>query len=99
MKTIRRMVATMILVAFVMCSVARAQVLDQMPEQALVIVKVTNLQGFSVKFGKLATDLQLVAQVPQLADPLAALQDKLKIKNGLDKSGDAAFAFLDPSAA
>ena len=71
--------------------------MDQMPEQALVVVKVTNLQGFSVKLAKLANDLQITAQVPQLADPLAALQDKLKITNGLDKAGDAAFAFLDPA--
>src|SRR5205814_3135471 len=96
MKTTRRVFATLVLVAFMMCSIVRAQVLDQVPEQALVVVKVTNLQGFSTKLGKLCTDLQIVAQVPPLADPLGALQEKLKMQNGLDKSGDAVFAFLDP---
>src|SRR5256885_11941238 len=97
MKTTRRVFAALVIVAFIMCSMVRAQVLDQVPEQALVVVKVTNLQGFSTKLGKLCTDLQLVAQVPPLADPLGALQEKLKIQNGLDKSGDAVFAFLDPA--
>jgi hypothetical protein len=31
--------------------------------------------------------------VPPLADGLAALQEKLGIKEGLDKGGEAAFAF------
>src|SRR3954447_25852067 len=97
MKTTRRVFATLVLVAFMMCSMVRAQVMDQVPEQALVVVKVTNLQGFSTKLGKLCTDLQITAQVPPMADPLAALQEKLKITNGLDKSGDALFAYLDPS--
>ena len=90
----------MVVVAFLMCApFARAQVLDQVPEQAMVVVKVTNIGGFSTKLGKLCTDLQLTAQLPPLADPLGALQEKLKLSNGIDKSGDAVFAFLDPSVA
>jgi hypothetical protein len=96
----RRSLATLVVVAFLMCAlVARAQVLDQVPAEALVVVKVNNLQGFSTKLGKFCTDLQLTAQVPQLADPLGSLQEKLKIPNGLDKSGDAVFAFLEPAVA
>ena len=100
MKLFRKPLCAMVMVAFMLCAlVARAQVLDQVPEQALVVVKVTNLQGFSNKLGKLCTDLQITAQVPPLADPLAALQDKLKLANGLDKSGDALLAFIDPAVA
>src|SRR5690242_3486666 len=100
MKSLRRL-STVVVVAAIMlftCAV-RAQVLEQIPEQALVVVKVNSLSSFSTKFGKLATDLQLTAQVPQLADPLAALQEKLKLQNGVDKNGEAAFAYLDPAAA
>jgi hypothetical protein len=100
MKSLRRL-STVVVVAAIMlftCAV-RAQVLQQIPEQALVVVKVNSLSGFSAKLGKLSTDLQLTAQVPQLADPLAALQEKLKLQNGVDKSGEAAFAYLDPSVA
>src|SRR5581483_11584611 len=100
MRIVRRPLAAMVVVAMMLCAlVARAQVLDQVPEQALVVVKVTNLGQFSQKLGKFCTDLQLTAQVPQLADPLGALQEKLKIQNGLDKSGDAVFAYLDPAVA
>jgi hypothetical protein len=103
MKLIRRATKFVALVAFLLCSplysvVVHAQVLDQVPEQAIIVVKVNNLQSVSTKFGKLATDLQLVAQVPPLADPLGALTEKLKITNGLDKGGDGAFAFIDPAA-
>lgn len=100
MTLIRRATTLMALVAFLLCSVVvRAQVLDQVPEQAIIVVKVNNLQSVSTKFGKFATDLQLVAQVPPLADPLGALTEKLKITNGLNKDGDGAFALLDPAVA
>src|SRR5438105_1908801 len=100
MKAIRRLFAALVVAAFLFHDLnLQAQVLNQVPEQALVVVKVNNLQGFSVKLGKLCTDLQIVAQLPPLADPLAALQDKLKLQNGLDKAGEAAFAFLDPAVA
>src|SRR6476620_10166122 len=100
MKTFRRMIATIAVVAFIVIAPAsRAQVLNQVPEQALVVVKVTNLQGFSTKFGKLATDLQLAAQVPEMADPLKAFQTKANLQKGLDTAGDAAFVYLDPSLA
>ena len=100
MKSLRRLSAVVVVAAIMLFTCAvRAQVLQQIPEQALVVVKINSLSSFSTKFGKLATDLQLVAQVPQLADPLAALQDKLKIQNGVDKNGEAAFAYLDPAVA
>src|SRR5262245_26140794 len=99
MKTIRRPFAAILVVAFLLCSAVRGQVMDKIPAEALIVVKVSNLQGFSQKFGKLANDLQLVAQIPQLSDPLAALQEKIGIKEGLDKAGEAAFAFFDPALA
>src|SRR4051794_25332388 len=71
MKTFHRMIATMVVEAFIVSAPgSRAQVLSQVPDQTLVVIKVTNLQGFSTKFGKVATDLELAAQVPELADPL-----------------------------
>src|SRR5262245_15379535 len=91
-----RLLATFAIV-LVFCSSLRAQVLDQVPEQALLVFKVSNLQGFSTKFGKFATDLQLVTIEPKLADPLGALTEQLGIKNGLDKAGEAGFVFVDPA--
>lgn len=86
--------------AFVLLAVfighARAQVLEQVPSDALVVLRVKNLQDVSNKVATLANQWGLTEMVPNLADPLASFQEETKIQNGLNKDGDAAFAFLDP---
>jgi hypothetical protein len=88
-------IATLSLLAA--ASAARAQVLDQIPSNALLVLKVKNLSAASAKVAKFANDLGVAQMAPPLADPLGALQDHLKIKDGLDKNGDLALAYFDPA--
>jgi hypothetical protein len=78
---------------------AQAQVLEQVPAESLVVVKVANLQATSGKVAKLMHDLGIDAMAPQMQDPLGAFQQHLKANAGLDKSGEMAFVFVDPAAA
>jgi hypothetical protein len=82
----------------VICLVARtrADVLEQVPEDALVVVKVSNLQSLSNKLSKFAEDIGLAQAAPQFSNPLNALQEHAGIKEGLNKEGDLAFVALDP---
>lgn len=75
---------------------ARAQVLDQVPPDAMVVFKVGNLKAVSDKVAKFGSALGLDAMVPQLADPLAALQEGMQINQGLDPAGELAFVFMKP---
>lgn len=99
MQKIRRVSACLVaIVVMSMTFVARGQVLDQVPADAMVVVKVKNLEGTSKKFSKFCQDLGVAAMVPQLQDPLGTLQSQMKINSGLDKAGEFAFVFIDPSS-
>jgi hypothetical protein len=73
-----------------------AQVLDSVPSDALAVLKVKNLQSSSTKVAKYCNDLGIAALVPQLNDPLKALEDKLKISQGINATGDLFVVFLNP---
>lgn len=74
---------------------SQAQVLEQVPGDALAVLKVKSLNGTSTKVAKFATDLGLAAFMPQMGDPLGALQGQVGIQQGLNKDGDFAIAYLD----
>lgn len=78
---------------------ARADVLEKIPGDALMVIKVNNLKGTSDKVAKLAQDLGLAAMVPPIADPLGFLQQQTKMLNGVNTAGDLGFALLDPATA
>lgn len=75
---------------------ARANVLDQVPEDALLVLKFKNLDQVSQKVAKVAKTLGLDQQEPKLADPLGALMEESGLSAGLNRGGDLALAFLDP---
>ena len=77
-------------------AVARAQVMQQVPADALVVIKVKNLKATSGKVGKLLTDFGIAAAAPGLDDPLTFLQRQLNIKQGLNTDGELAFVYRDP---
>lgn len=83
------------LCALVLCASARAQVLQQVPDDALLIVKVKNLQAVSTKVAALADQFGVTKMKPEFADPLGALVNLTGIKQGLDKGGDAALVMLN----
>ena len=75
---------------------ARAQVLDQVPSDAVVVVKVSNLKVVSDKIAKFGAALGLDAVFPQFGDPLGALQESMQLNEGLDTAGEMAFVFGKP---
>src|SRR5437773_7540238 len=98
MRFTRRVSAAVVTIVVLLCAAARGQVLEQVPAEALVVMKISNIQQTSGKLAKLCQDLGIAQMAPQMADPLASLQDKLKINNGIDKSGEVAFVYIDPAA-
>ncbi|MGB7156809.1 MAG: hypothetical protein WBD40_02005 [Tepidisphaeraceae bacterium] len=87
---IRRFAAAALVLAVVLMSAVRAdaQVLQSVPSDALLVIKVRNLQDVSGKVAALAQQLGIAGLNPAMADPLAAVQQQSGIANGLDKNGD-----------
>ncbi len=91
MKTRLFPVAAVTLAVMLMATVrADAQVLQQVPSDALVVIKVRNLQEVSTKVAALAQQMGVAGLNPAMADPLAAVQQQSGIANGLDKNGEIA---------
>lgn len=85
------------LLATFLTAPALGQVLDQVPGDALVVVKVKKLDAFSKKVAAYAKSLGLDQQAAELNDPLAAVVEKAKLSKGLNRGGDLVVAFLDPA--
>jgi hypothetical protein len=93
MKTRRWLTLPVVVVALLMTSLssaANAQVLQQIPADALVVIKVRNLQDVSTKASALMQAMGVANLNPAMADPLASVQQQSGIANGLDKNGDLA---------
>jgi hypothetical protein len=86
---------TGVVCASVGAGTARAQSLEQLPPDTLFLIRVSNLGKVSDKTAALAKRLGLDQMSPDAGDPLAALQNKAGIKEGLDKNSDLAIAFFD----
>jgi len=101
MQTIRRARRAVVAVALVVCfcASARAQgVLDQVPADAWVVMRVNKLEQTNKKVAAWAEAMGIAQMSPEAADPLGALERQANIK-GLDKSRDMAFVLMNPSAA
>jgi len=92
----RRVMPALLVAAFLLAGRVQAQVLKQVPSNAMVVLKVNNLAGVNKKLGDFFQSLGLVQMSPELADPLASLQKETNLNNGLNKDGDMAVAFIDP---
>lgn len=77
-------------------SSARAQVLQQVPSDALVVIKVGNLKAVSDKVAKFSEALGLAAVSPEFANPLASMQEHMGMKEGMDTAGELAFVMTKP---
>jgi len=76
-----------------------AQALDQVPGDALLVLKIKNIGATSTKVAKYCNDLGLAAMVPALNDPLKSLEDKMKVSQGINSAGDIFLAYMNPSGA
>ncbi|MFI5380402.1 MAG: hypothetical protein ACHRHE_13980 [Tepidisphaerales bacterium] len=99
MNVLRRFVmGVVVLTLLVGAAAARAQVLKQLPSDALVVVKLNNAEAVSQRLGALMQRLGLANFQPDLADPLTALKKQINIKEGFDAKGDIAVGvYADPA--
>jgi hypothetical protein len=90
MKTRRWLALPLVAVAMLMTisSAANAQALQQVPADAVVVIKIRNLQDVSTKAAGMMQAMGVANLSPAMADPLAAMQQQTGIANGLDKTGD-----------
>ena len=105
MKLVRRLVPTVpariaaavavALAIFVAPPAARAQVLQQVPGDALVVIKINKLKPTSDKIATFAKKLGLDQVQPNFADPLGSAQKKMGITQGLDPNGEAAIVIAN----
>ncbi|MGD0388641.1 MAG: hypothetical protein ABSC42_06755 [Tepidisphaeraceae bacterium] len=79
-------------------SFVSAQVMNQVPSNALALLKVSNLQATSKKVADLATSLGLAQMSPDMADPVGSLLKQVGAPDGVNPSGDLAIAYIDPAA-
>jgi len=82
-----RRIVLALLPVFALAQFAAAQVLDQVPEGALVVAKVRNLAETNTKLAGFFKDLGVDQLSPDLADPLAAIKKKLGIQQGMGSAG------------
>jgi hypothetical protein len=99
MKRARNVVPVLWVLVLTVASAAWGQVLKQVPASALAIIKVNNLDATNKKVADMATALGIAQMDPDLADPLGALLKKAGMTDGVNRSGDLAFAYIDPDVA
>jgi hypothetical protein len=96
MRSLRRSAVVAVALAVFIVQSLQAQVLQHVPADALIVLKVNNLRQTSDKVAKLLNTLG-VAQMAGIQDPLAMVKQELGVNAGLNETGEAAFAFIDPA--
>jgi hypothetical protein len=76
-------------------STAAAQVLDQVPSDSLVVIKINHLADTNTKVASFLQSLGVTDLVPTMKDPLNTLETQLGIGPGLDTKRDAAAVVLN----
>jgi hypothetical protein len=101
MKTMKRAIKVSCIFAAAWClasvasPMAQAQVLDQTPSDALVVVKINHLADTNKKVSDLLAQLGVTDLVPTMKDPLETAETQLGIGPGLDTKRDAAAVVLN----
>lgn len=92
---VRCLAAAAAMTAMALTSSVRAQVLEQVPGDAVGVVKVKDLGALSTKVAHMAKSFGLDEIDPDMKDPLGSMLEKAHISKGVNKSGDAALAIFD----
>jgi hypothetical protein len=98
MRTLRKYTGAVVAMTL-LCLVAvqaRAQVLQQMPADAFVVIKIKNLQDVSGKVAMLSQQWGLANMRPELNDPLGSVLGLTGLGQGLNKNGEAGVAIMAP---
>jgi hypothetical protein len=99
MRHVRRFtLAVVALAMFFAASATRAQVLPLVPSEALVVIKIKNIQDVSSKIATLSQQWGLANIRPELNDPLGTLLTVGGLGPGLNRNGEAAIAIMKPAA-
>src|SRR3954470_9652418 len=97
MRNVRKLgVAAAVTLAMFIATAARAQVLTMVPADAMVVIKIKNVQDVSAKIAVLSQQWGLANIRPELNDPLGTLLAAANLGPGLDKAGEAAVAIMQP---
>lgn len=89
--------AVALLATMFLAASARAQAIRELPADAIVVIKVNNLQSISGKIAAMAKQMKLDELMPPLADPLGALRQQLNIREGLNGAGDLIVGIYEPA--
>lgn len=84
-------------VALLAANLANGNVLEKVPADSLVAIKVADLTATSGKVAKLAKDFGIDGFVPPLQDPLGALKQQTNVQKGLRENGELGLVFLKPA--
>jgi hypothetical protein len=98
MRIVRKFIPVLVVVVLGLAGLAPAQVIKQVPANAMVVLKVSNLDATSKKISDLITSMGLGQMSPELADPLGWAQKSMGATEGINKSGELAIVVLDPDA-
>lgn len=98
MRSVSRFKAALVALAMLVAagSSARAQVLTMVPSDAMVVLKIKNIKDVSDKVAALSQAWGLANIRPELNDPLGTLLTAANLGQGLNKSGEAAVAVMQP---
>src|SRR5687768_6581295 len=98
MRALRKYTGAVVAMAMIclIAAQARAQVLQQMPADAFVIIKIKNLQDVSGKVAQLSQQWGLANMRPELNDPLGSVLGLTGLGQGLNKNGEAGVAIMAP---
>jgi hypothetical protein len=97
MRTVRRYTAAIaVMLAMLVTTSAKAQVMTLVPSEALVVIKIKNIKDVSDKVAALSQQWGLANIRPELNDPLGTILTAANLGPGLDKAGEAAVAVMDP---
>ena len=91
---IRTMLA--VLVTALLAGAARAQVMNQVPANAVIVVEIKDISTTNQKLIDFFKAADLSQDAPGFSDPLAYILSQAKITAGINKSGDFAFVMLKP---
>jgi hypothetical protein len=94
MKVRNRLMMSVALLVLALAAGAQAQVLDQVPSNAIAVLKVKSLSGLNAKVIKLANAWGIDEMVPEFKDPLGSILEKGHMSQGVNKDGDMAIAFF-----
>lgn len=97
MRIIRRLTAALVVLAICIASSARAQVLELVPSNSMVVIKIKNVQDVNDKIAALSKQWGLDKLRPEMSDLLGTLMTVTNLGPGLNKTGEAAMAIMMPA--